>query len=156
MLHDSSSRGVSVLLYPREYPVRSNSGQDSGIGLVEIIIGMFLLALLAVAFLPLLVDALRATVRNATVATASQVLGGELDGLSAVPRTCQDLTVWESSSATVTVDERATEFTPVRSVTGCPPADYPATVEVTIAVDVSSDANVNVEATTLVIVESAN
>ena len=61
---------------------------DSGFGVVEIIVSMFLLALLAVAFLPLLITSLQVTVTNARVATATQLVTRQLEQIGAAGSSC--------------------------------------------------------------------
>lgn len=130
---------------------------EEGFGLVEIVVSMFLLTLLAVAFLPLLVESLRITVRNATIATATQVLSEQLDSLQVVDRTCAAYANWASQPINAIMDDRQSRYQASRTVTGCSPATtFPSTVTVTVSVAVSPDTAVRVEATTLAIVESAN
>jgi Tfp pilus assembly protein PilV len=136
--------------------VKTNRSDD-GFGLVEIVISMFLLTLLAVAFLPLLIESLRITVRNATIATATQVLSDQLDSLQVVDRTCDAYASWASQPIPAITDDRQSSYQASRMVSGCTPAmTFPGTVTVTVSVAVSPDAAVRVEATTLAIVESAN
>ncbi|WP_104083804.1 prepilin-type N-terminal cleavage/methylation domain-containing protein [Cryobacterium sp. Y11] len=52
---------------------------DSGFGIVEVIVSMFLLSLMAMAFLPVLVQALQVSRVNASIATATQLLSADLD-----------------------------------------------------------------------------
>lgn len=52
---------------------------DSGIGLIEIIISMFLISLLAIAFIPVIVSALRASELNSTAATATRLVSQAVD-----------------------------------------------------------------------------
>lgn len=129
---------------------------DKGFGLVEIVISMFLLALLAVAFLPLLVDSLRVTVRNATAATATQLVSEQLDAASLIPRTCAGLTAFEGAAVPTVTDERGTVYTPQRDAAACPSSGYPVAVDVRVWVTASSDPDLLVESTTTVIVESAS
>lgn len=136
--------------------MRKQLADSSGFGLIEIVVSMFLFALLAVAFLPLLIDALRATVRNATIATATQIMSEQLDTITLVPRTCEAFESWEAEPLPVTVDSRGSEFQPQRAVTGCEPGSYPAAVTIIISVSVAPDADIRVESTTLAVVESAN
>lgn len=131
-------------------------GTDEGFGLVEIVISMFLLALLAVAFLPLLIDGLRVTVRNATAATATQLVSEQLDAASLIPRTCADVTAFEAAVVPTVTDERGTVYTPRRDAAACPSSGYPVAVSVRVWVTASSDTNLLVESNTTVIVESAN
>lgn len=129
---------------------------DFGFGLVEIVISMFLLALLAVAFLPLLVDALRASVRNSTVATATQLVSEQLDAVSLIPRTCAALAAFEAAAVPSLTDERGTAYTAVRNAASCPASGYPLAVSVTVSVTADSQPDLLVESTTTVIIESAS
>ena len=45
---------------------------DEGLGLTEIVVAMFILATLALALLPLLITGMQASVRNTTIAAATQ------------------------------------------------------------------------------------
>ena len=47
---------------------------DQGFGLIEIVVSMFILALLAIAFAPVLITSLQTTSLNATRATATQLV----------------------------------------------------------------------------------
>jgi prepilin-type N-terminal cleavage/methylation domain-containing protein len=107
--------------------------RDSGFGLVEILVSMFLLGLLAVGFLPLLVDAMFVSVRNATVATATQFASGQLDQIGAVPQTCAGLDAYRGGGGATIVDARNTTYTATRDVGACP-TSLPATVPVKITV----------------------
>lgn len=138
------------------YPQALKSPRDDGFGLVEIVISMFLLALLAVAFLPLLIDSLRVTVRNATAATATQLVSEQLDAVSLIPRTCVGVTAFESAVIPTVTDERGTVYTSRRDVATCPSGGYPIELSVRVWVTASSDPDFLVESTTSVIVESAN
>jgi Tfp pilus assembly protein PilV len=53
--------------------------RDAGIGLIEIVISMFLISLLAIAFIPVLISALRASELNSTVATATRLVAQAID-----------------------------------------------------------------------------
>ncbi|GAA1733564.1 type IV pilus modification PilV family protein [Microcella frigidaquae] len=58
---------------------RRAAADDRGIGLIEIIISMFLISLLAIAFVPVLVTALRASEVNSTSATANRLVSQAID-----------------------------------------------------------------------------
>ncbi|KQV26100.1 prepilin-type N-terminal cleavage/methylation domain-containing protein [Yonghaparkia sp. Root332] len=135
---------------------RSERDDDAGFGLVEIVISMFLLALLAVAFLPLLVDSLRTTVRNATTATATQLVSEQLDAVSLLSRTCAALAAFEGATVPTVTDERGTIYTATRNAATCPSSGYPLSVAVTVSVSADSQPGLIVESTTTVIIESAN
>lgn len=129
---------------------------EAGFGLVEILVSMFLLAVLAVAFLPLLIDALRATVRTATAATATQLVSEQLDAVSLVPRTCAGLATFEAVSIPTVTDERGTIYSSFRDSAACPASGYPVAVTVRVWVTANTTPEFLVDTTTTVIVESAN
>lgn len=52
---------------------------DQGLGLIEIVISMFLISLLAIAFVPVLVSALRSSEANSTTATANRLVAQAID-----------------------------------------------------------------------------
>lgn len=66
---------------------RSRSTED-GIGLIEIVVSMFLLALAAMAFLPLAIQGIKLTVTNSTLATATQVVAQQLEQVGAAGSSC--------------------------------------------------------------------
>ncbi|GAA1687827.1 hypothetical protein GCM10009792_04510 [Microcella alkalica] len=129
---------------------------DSGFGLVEVVVSMFLLALLSVAFLPLLIESLRVQVLNSKVATANQVLSEQLDAIALVDRTCAAFDAFRSAPVADVTDGRGTVYRASRAVTGCTPASYPAPVTVVLTVTVVGDASIRAQATTRAIVERAN
>ena len=56
-----------------------DTSTDAGIGLIEIVISMFLISLLAIAFIPVIVSALRASELNSTAATATRLVSQAID-----------------------------------------------------------------------------
>lgn len=124
---------------------------DAGLGLAEILVAMFLLALVAVAFLPLLINSLQLSIRNATVATATQILNAELDALVATPATCAAVTAFGTAALSSTTDRRGVEYTPDRTVpdcTGIGDDDYPATITVRLVVELNGTTVPDQETTT--------
>lgn len=134
---------------------RATDSGDTGFGLVEIVISMLLLALLSIAFLPLLIGALQTSVRNATVATANQLLSEQLDQLQTTARTCSAFDAFEAESVATTTDPRGTQYTPQRVVSACP-ATFPGSVTVTLRVVVVGQPDVDLETVTFAVVESAS
>jgi type II secretory pathway pseudopilin PulG len=126
---------------------------DSGLGIVEIVVSMFLLALLAVAFLPLLIQGMTASVKSATVATASQLLNQQLDAVREVAPNCADVRAFAAAPVPTTTDARGTVFAP-DPVAGDCPTSYPGVVNVRVTVKKGTD--ILAEAVTLVYVESAS
>lgn len=62
-----------------------NQGSEDGLGLVEVVIAMFLLALVAVSLLPALVNGLRFSAQQSSVATATRQLNGLIDQVRQSP-----------------------------------------------------------------------
>lgn len=141
---------------PQRAPEQRRRPRDEGFSLVEIMISMFLLTILAVSFLPLLIDSLKTTVRNATIATATQLASEQLDAVALIPRTCAGLDAFESAALATLTDERGNVFTPHRNASTCPSSGYPVSVPVEVWVTVDSDPTIRVGSTTTVIIESAS
>ena len=123
---------------------------DRGFGIIEIVISMFLLGLLAIAFLPLLVTSMKTTVFNSSVATATQLVDQQMDLARAEDPTCTDISAWgieilEASDP----DTRKVSYHPARTVGPCP-TTYPGTVSVTVSVSVVDSTFAPVTATTLI------
>lgn len=125
---------------------------ESGFGIVEIVVSMFLLALLAVAFLPLLITGMKSTVRNSTIATASQLLDQHIGAVRGLAPTCDAISAFDDMPVPSTTDARGSVFQPVRTVFACP-TTYPGTVRVRVQINASGDTLA--EAVTLVYVASA-
>ncbi|WP_167042859.1 prepilin-type N-terminal cleavage/methylation domain-containing protein [Salinibacterium sp. ZJ454] len=129
---------------------------ESGFGLIEIMVSMFLIAMLAVAFLPLLINGLRTTVTNATIATASQLVNEQLDSARDIPANCTDISAFDDLPVATTTDERGTVYRPHRLVATCAtdPALYPTVVKVSSWATKDGETDRLAEAVTLVYLES--
>lgn len=64
---------------------------DEGLGLIEIVVSMLMLAILAIAFLPLLVEGLKLSARNTTLATATQLVSERMQLAQAAGPECTDV-----------------------------------------------------------------
>ena len=125
---------------------------DAGLGLVEIMIALFLLAILAISFLPVLIQGLQLSVRNATLSTASQLLNEELDRLSALDGTCAALAAHLAATPASTTDARGTVYQPRRQLAGsatCVEGTAPSTVQVDLSIDISGATTPDPSITTL-------
>lgn len=71
---------------------------DDGFGLVEIVVSMFILALVALALLPLLIQGVRQSAINTTQATATQLLSTRMQLLQSMSPVCTDVASLEGSS----------------------------------------------------------
>lgn len=64
------------------------SHSEAGFSLIEIVVSMLLLALAAIAFLPLAIQAIKLTATNATLATATQIVAQQLEQVGAAGTSC--------------------------------------------------------------------
>lgn len=101
------------MLRPRHQ--KMNVDGEEGIGLIEIVVSMFLLALVAIAMLPLLIQSLTSTRENVSLATATQLVSSRLDG-ARTNTTCAALRSYADIDESVT-DERGTTYTSDDQVT---------------------------------------
>jgi len=106
---------------------------ETGFGLIEIIVSMFLLALLSMAFLPLVVQAYLTSAKNMTVATATQLVSQQIDQARSAGSTCSNLTNFASTAVSPVYDRRNVRLQAYRSVGACP-ATYPGTIAFTVYV----------------------
>ena len=77
---------------------------EEGFGLVEVVVSLFILALLSISFLPMLITALKASVTNASVATANQLVNSQLELVRAIStdtRTCAMVRTTLSDASTL-------------------------------------------------------
>lgn len=127
---------------------------EAGFGLIEIMVSMFLLALLATAFLPLLIQAMRTSVMNASVATANQLASAQLDELRTLDPYCDTVSAFDDVTPASVTDTRGTVYQPSRAVAACPSV-YPGVIEVTVSVARAGEPSSLARARTLVYLESA-
>ena len=98
---------------------------ERGLGLIEIVVSMFLIAHIAIAFVPVLVSALRSSEANSTTATAVRAVAEGVDQIRAAePFTCEQLasggrvnTVPDAQGETIQVT------TTVPTADACDPAE---------------------------------
>ena len=116
---------------------------EDGIGLIEIVVAMLLLAILATALVPVLLSGLKQASSSATLATATQLANDELERARSWTR-CSDL---DPGNYSIT-DARAVELTLSTTVGSCSPSpENPVSVPVTVVVT-RMDTNVVVTSTT--------
>ena len=116
---------------------------EEGVGLIEILISIMLLAILATALVPVLVNGLRQASSNATLATATQLANNELERARSW-KTCSALT---PSSVNIT-DAREVVLSMTTTVGSCSPTpENPVSVPVTVTVT-RQDTGVVVTSTT--------
>jgi prepilin-type N-terminal cleavage/methylation domain-containing protein len=123
-------------------------GRDSGFSLVEIMVALMLLAVMAVAILPMLVTGLRNASMNATLATSTGLVNQQLEDARS-RTTCGAL---PSTPFSVT-DTRGAVLNVTRTVASCPVSGYPRAISVTVSVARATTGVAVSSASTLVYVE---
>jgi len=134
----------------RSLQAGAQTDRAAGFGLVEVVVAMFLLAMLAVAFLPFLVQGVTRSAENGTLAAATQLANKEMENARA-RTTCSALT----GSTFSVLDPQGVTLQVVRAIGGiCPAAaaSYPVTVPVTVTVTRTDTGTVVSTATTLIFV----
>lgn len=111
----------------------ARTSRDEGLGLIEIVIAMMLLAVLAVAFLPVLIQGLQVAALNATRATANQLVNKQIETARAQADDCSLITDLASVPVSPVVDPRNVTLVTTRTVGACP-STYPGTVSFTVTV----------------------
>ncbi|MGO4534651.1 type IV pilus modification PilV family protein [Leifsonia sp. 2MCAF36] len=129
--------------------------KDEGFTLIEVLIAMLLIAILSLALLPSLVGILKASVRNVSVATATQFVNRNLVDARTIGTTCAAIQSYGAAVIGPLTDDRGVTFSTTRSVGVCP-ATYPGTVKVTVTVMSSNSLQAVATGSTLVIVRSAS
>lgn len=128
---------------------------DVGLGLVEIVISMFLIALLAVAFVPVIISGIKASTLNSTTATATRLVSQAVDAARAAdPGSCADA---QLLNATSTQDDA--QGVTLRVTTSVPPIgtcvdNTVMTVTVTV-VDVAAPSSPIVDARTQIFLDGS-
>jgi prepilin-type N-terminal cleavage/methylation domain-containing protein len=132
--------------------MRKSSGDD-GFSLVEVIIAMFLLAVLSLAVLPLLIGATQLSVVNKDLAAATAFANAQLAPVrdafpvnAVTPRTCSSLTAYAATNVAGPAGSGLLASTAIGSC----PATYPGTVAVTVTVADSDGTIVSVPTRVLV------
>jgi len=144
------SRLTSRELYP----------SDSGFGLMEVMVSLFLLSLLSIAFIPLLVNSIKSTGTNTTIVTATQIVNQEIEGARAVQSptattpSCYDITQFLQVTLASVKDPRGVVLFPKWDPTSCP-SSYPGVVRARVSVSRSSQTSPVAQAITLIYVKSA-
>lgn len=118
---------------------RAGRGDDAGFGLTEIMVSLMLLGLLALAFAPLMVNALSASARNQALNAATQLANEKIEELRGAARTCADLKNQLDKPVDPEKDSQGRTYTftqtPSSAVT-CPSGDGSILVDYTIEVRV--------------------
>ena len=79
---------------------------ERGFGVVEIVVAMFLIGILAVAFLPILVQSVRVTATNARLTEATQIVAHQLERVGAAGSSCSAVKAVTATLPPVVTTER--------------------------------------------------
>ncbi|UYN83280.1 MAG: prepilin-type N-terminal cleavage/methylation domain-containing protein [Microcella sp.] len=123
--------------------------REAGFGLIEIVVSMFLLALLAVAFAPVLISAIRASAANTTTATATQLVNERMQIAQSLSPICANVAGLVGSATLVDSRDVTIEVTTI--VGECPGVVGTVRVE-SVAVRLDTEEEL-ARASTLVFVE---
>ncbi|TFC56941.1 MULTISPECIES: prepilin-type N-terminal cleavage/methylation domain-containing protein [unclassified Cryobacterium] len=136
-------------------PANRPKADDRGFGMIEIVVSMFLIALIAMAFIPVLVQGMRLSVVNTSVATATQLVSQNMEQARARGTNCADLRTFAAEAISPVVDKRGVSFQPTRDPITCTGtiADYPKTVPFQVKVTESGSSAVLASASTLILVK---
>lgn len=134
--------------------------REDGFGMIEVAISMFLLAMLSVAFIPLLINSWKGSGVNTTIATATQIVNQQIEGARAVRSptatapSCADVLAFLQVTQAPVIDPRGVTLVPVWDATTCP-TSYPGVVRARIAVSRTGQSTPVASAVTLIYVAAA-
>jgi prepilin-type N-terminal cleavage/methylation domain-containing protein len=118
---------------------RNRHCDDRGFSMIEIVVAMFVLAVMSLGLLPLILGAIRTSVSNRQMVAATTLAGASLDDArraAASSPTCATLTNWRAGLVTGTP---TADGTIVEATVGACPTSFPATVLVSVRVRQATD-----------------
>jgi Tfp pilus assembly protein PilV len=139
--------------------IRYGLRDEHGLSLIEIVVSMFLLALLVLSFTPVLVNTLKLTARNTTIVTATQIVNQQIEAARAVRSTtatvpsCDDIRQFLLVTQAPVVDPRGVTLQARWDpFTACTSRVSPGYVRVKVSVTQSGFASPTASAATLIFV----
>jgi prepilin-type N-terminal cleavage/methylation domain-containing protein len=127
----------------------AGSRADDGFGLVEVIVSMVILATIAIAFLPVLIQGMKQSVANSTVATATQLVNEKLQLAQASGPTCTNVSLLAGEEEFI--DDHGVTILVTTTVGACPASV--GTVEVNVAAVRTDTSSTLAAAETLVFIQ---
>ena len=133
---------------------RPQAESEFGFGMIEIVVSMFLIGIIAIAFIPVLIQGMRISVVNTTIATATQLVSENMEQARARGTNCADLRSFAAEAISPVVDKRGVSFQPAREPITCTgtAADYPKTIPFRVKVTETGSSTVLASASTLILV----
>ena len=102
--------------------------KERGIGILEVVVAIFLLALIVLSFAPVLNNSIKLSGRNTTIATASQIVGEQIEtaralrSSTATDPSCADIQAFVSNPQADVLDPRGVKMATKRTYSGqCAP-----------------------------------
>ena len=134
---------------------------ETGFGIIEVIVSMFLLGIMSVSFVPLVLNSWKDTGANTTIATATQIVNQQIEGARAVRSassttpSCQDIVSFLQVTLPPVIDPRGVTLQPSWSPTTCPTL-YPGVVRASVQVSRNGSVIPVASAVTLIYVMAAS
>ena len=131
---------------------------DRGFGMIEIVVSMFLIAVMVMAMLPVLISSMKLTATNVIVTRATQVVTAQFDlarRQGEITPTCSAIRALATATPIDVGDPYGEPLRYTRSVGECP-TSYPGTVAISVSVTKTSSEAAMSTAKTLIVVSSAN
>lgn len=148
--------GYSAILGSHE-EFREN---ESGFGVIEILISIFLLGVLSISFVPVVINSWKSTGVNTTIATATQIVNEKIEGAravrspSATTPSCNDVVQFLQVTLPPVIDPRGVTLQPKWNTPTCP-LSYPGVVRANVSVTRLGSSVPVASAVTLIFVSSA-
>lgn len=115
-----------------------HDGADAGLGMIEVVVAMFMLALVAIAALPLLLNGMQRAAENSALATATQLVNEQLQLARIEPETCASIEAFATRPVGDLPDAGDAVLRVDRDLGDCPDgttADpFPGTIRLTVTV----------------------
>ena len=133
---------------------------ENGFGVIEVVVSLFLLSILSISFIPLLLNSIKSTGSNTTIATATQIVNQEIEGARAVRSptattpSCADVTQFLQVTLAPVTDPRGVTLFPQWDATTCP-VIYPGVVRARVFVTKTGSTIPVAQAVTFIYVKSA-
>lgn len=140
---------MSIEPHRSRHDAARSADSDAGIGLIEIVISMFLISLLAIAFIPVIISAIRASELNSTSATATRLVSQAIDNARSQGAT--DCAAAQLLNATTEeVDAQGVTITVTTSVPTVANCVAGSAITVTVTAINNADESVLADARTLI------
>lgn len=124
---------------------------DRGLGLIEILVAMLMLAILSLATLPVLINGIQQSAANTTLATATQLANRQMELAVLQGPTCSAITTYASTPVASVTDARGVVLQIALTAGSCP-SIFPGTRTITVAITSSATGATLIQATTSVFV----